>query len=59
MREELSKAFDVKYVESKEIVYDYFVILASVLCVSLPDVKESYLDDVKEEGYEECKTDQF
>lgn len=50
MREELGKAFNVKNVECKEVVDNYFVILASVLFISLSDVKESDLDNVKEKG---------
>lgn len=59
MRKELSETFNVKNVESKEIVNNDFVVLTSVLLVSLSDVKESYLDDVKKEGHKECKADQF
>ena len=59
MRKELSETFNVKNVESKEIVNNDFVVLTSVLLVSLSDVKESYLDDVKKESHKECKADQF
>ena len=59
MRKELSKTFNVKNVKCKEIVHNYFVVFTCVLLVSLSDVKESYLDDVKKESHKECKADQF
>lgn len=59
MWKELSEAFDVKNVESEKVIDNDFVVLASVLLVSLSDVKECYLDDMKKKGHEEGKADQF
>lgn len=59
MRKKLGEAFNVKNVESKKIVDNDFVVLASVLLVPLSDVKEGYLDDMKKKGHEEGKADQF
>ena len=57
MWKELGEAFNVKNVKCKEVVNNDFVVLASVLLISLSDVKEGYLDDMKKKSHKKSKTD--